>query len=61
MTTTQSEIDNLVKRARVAQRRYEASGSQESFDKAAAAAAWALMEPARNAELAACRGRNRAR
>ena len=53
MTTTQSEIDSLVKRARVAQQRYEASGSQESFDKAAAAAAWALMEPARNAELAA--------
>ncbi|MEC8109631.1 MAG: aldehyde dehydrogenase family protein [Pseudomonadota bacterium] len=53
MTTTQSEIDSLVKRARVAQQRYEASGSQERFDKAAAAAAWALMEPAQNAELAA--------
>ena len=53
MITTQSEIDSLVECARVAQQCYEASGSQESFDKAAVAAAWALMEPARNAELAA--------
>ena len=53
MTTTQPDIDSLVERARVAQQRYEATGSQERFDKAAAAAAWALMEPARNAELAA--------
>ncbi|MEL0142887.1 MAG: aldehyde dehydrogenase family protein, partial [Alphaproteobacteria bacterium] len=53
MTTTQPEIDSLVERARDAQQRYEATGSQERFDKAAAAAAWALMEPARNAELAA--------
>jgi len=53
MTTTQPEIDSLVESARVAQQRYEATGSQERFDKAAAAAAWALMEPARNAELAA--------
>ncbi|MEC8109442.1 MAG: sulfoacetaldehyde dehydrogenase, partial [Pseudomonadota bacterium] len=52
MTTTLSEIDSLFRRARAAQQRYEASGSQESFDKAAAAAAWALMEPTRNAELA---------
>ncbi len=53
MTTTQLEINSLVKRARIAQHRYEATGSQERFDKAATAAAWALMEPARNEELAA--------
>ena len=52
MTTTQPEIDSLVERARAAQQRYEATGSQQYFDKAAAAVAWALMEPSRNAELA---------
>ena len=53
MTTMQPEIDNLVERARKAQQNYEASGIQEKFDRAAQAAAWALMEPTRNAELAA--------
>ena len=53
MTTMQPEIDNLVDRARKAQQNYEASGTQGRFDRAAQAAAWALMEPARNAELAA--------
>jgi len=53
MTTMQPEIDNLVERARKAQQNYEASGTQERFDRAAQAAAWALMEPTRNAELAA--------
>ena len=53
MTTTQPEIDSLVDRARKAQKNFEASGSQEKFDRAAQAAAWALMEPTRNAELAA--------
>ncbi len=53
MTTMLPEIDNLVERARKAQQNYEASGTQEQFDRAAQAAAWALMEPTRNAELAA--------
>ena len=53
MTTMQPQIDNLVERACTAQRNYEASGTQEKFDRAAQAAAWALMEPTRNAELAA--------
>ena len=53
MTTTQPEIDSLVDRARKAQKNFEASGTQEKFDCAAQAAAWALMEPTRNAELAA--------
>jgi sulfoacetaldehyde dehydrogenase len=49
----QPEIDSLVDRARKAQQNFEASGTQEKFDRAAQAAAWALMEPTRNAELAA--------
>ena len=53
MTTMQPEIDSLVDRARKAQQNFEASGTQEKFDRAAQAAAWALMEPKRNAELAA--------
>ena len=53
MTTMQAEIDSLVERARKAQQDYEVSGTQERFDCAAQAAAWALMEPTRNAELAA--------
>ena len=53
MTTMQPEIDSLVDRARKAQQNFEASGTQEKFDRAAQAAAWALMEPTRNAELAA--------
>ena len=53
MTTMQPEIDSLVDRARKAQQNFEASGTQEKFDRAALAAAWALMEPTRNAELAA--------
>ena len=43
----------LIDRARTAQARYAAEGSQEAYDNAALAAAWALMEPERNAELAA--------
>ncbi len=39
-------------RARAAQARFEAGGSQELYDKAASAVAWAIMEPARNKELA---------
>ena len=53
MTKMQPEIDSLVEGARKAQQDYEASGTQERFDCAAQAAAWALMEPTRNAELAA--------
>ena len=35
MTTTQPEIDSLVDRARKAQKNFEASGTQEKFDRAA--------------------------
>ncbi|MEM8802293.1 MAG: aldehyde dehydrogenase family protein [Pseudomonadota bacterium] len=46
------EIETLVARAREAQTAFEANGSQERYDRAAQAAAWAIMEPARNRELA---------
>ena len=45
-------IDALVARARTAQAKFEATGSQARYDTAALAAAWALMHPARNEELA---------
>jgi len=56
MTTVQDDIeriDALVARARLAQAAYEKDGSQELFDRACQAVAWALMEPERNAALAA--------
>ena len=53
MTDVTADIDAMIERARKAQQFYEANGSQERFDRAAEAAAWALMEPSRNAELAA--------
>ncbi|MEM8843343.1 MAG: sulfoacetaldehyde dehydrogenase, partial [Pseudomonadota bacterium] len=46
------EIEILVARAREAQTAFEANGSQGRYDRAAQAAAWAIMEPARNRELA---------
>ncbi len=45
-------IEGIIARARVAQVAYEMGGSQERYDRAAAAVAWAIMEPARNRELA---------
>ena len=47
-----AQVDAIVARARAAQVAYEAHGSQELYDSAAAAAAWAIMEPARNRALA---------
>ena len=44
-------IDELVMRAREAQAEYEATASQDKYDQAALAAAWALMEPSRNEKL----------
>lgn len=46
------EVDALVARARAAQSAYAENPTQERYDRAASAAAWALMEPARNRELA---------
>lgn len=47
-----NKVDEIVARARAAQKAYEAAGSQERYDRAAQAAAWAIMEPSRNKELA---------
>lgn len=45
------QVDELITRARAAQRRFEAGAEQARYDRAALAAAWALMEPARNRAL----------
>jgi sulfoacetaldehyde dehydrogenase len=45
-------VDCLLMQARAAQRDYEAQGSQQRYDRAAHAAAWAIMEPGRNRRLA---------
>lgn len=45
-------VEAIVAKARAAQQRYEANGSQERYDRAAQAAAWAIMEPTRNRYLA---------
>ena len=47
-----SHVDALFSQARLAQADYEAYGSQARYDSAAQAAAWAIMEPARNKQLA---------
>lgn len=51
-----SEIDAIVARARKAQAAFESearqAGNQQQFDLASKAVAWALMQPARNEELA---------
>ena len=45
-------IDALIDRARIAQEKFEKNANQERYDRATLAAAWALMEPGRNKELA---------
>ena len=50
-TTEATIVDDLVARARTAQRAFEAGADQARYDMTALAAAWALMEPARNREL----------
>jgi sulfoacetaldehyde dehydrogenase len=47
-----ADVEAIVARARAAQLRYEADGSQIRYDRAAQAAAWAIMEPSRNTHLA---------
>ena len=47
-----AEVDAIVARARAAQARFEADGSQELYDRAALAAGWAILEPGRNRHLA---------
>lgn len=45
-------IDQIITRARSAQKAYENGASQARYDQAARAAAWAIMEPERNRALA---------
>ena len=52
-TDEEAIIDAIVDRARAAQVKFEAGADQARYDTAALAAAWALMQPDRNAELAA--------
>ncbi|MCL3882888.1 aldehyde dehydrogenase family protein [Marivita sp. GX14005] len=47
-----TEVEAIVARARTAQAAFERAGSQRAYDRAAQAAAWAIMEPARNRHLA---------
>ncbi|WP_193743616.1 aldehyde dehydrogenase family protein [Tateyamaria sp. ANG-S1] len=47
-----AEVDAIVARAREAQAAFEREGSQALYDRAAQAAAWAIMEPGRNRHLA---------
>lgn len=47
-----AEVEAIVARARKAQAAFEAAGSQKAYDRAAQAAAWAIMEPGRNRHLA---------
>lgn len=45
-------VEQIMARAKAAQRAYEKGGSQERYDRAAQAVAWAIMEPTRNRALA---------
>lgn len=47
-----TDVAVLIARARQAQAAFEAAGSQQRYDRAAQAAAWAIMQPERNAALA---------
>ncbi len=46
------DVDEVFVRARRAQQAFAATAGQATLDRAALAAAWALMEPSRNCELA---------
>ncbi len=45
-------VDQVMARARAAQKAYEAGATQERYDRAAQAAGWAIMEPGQNRALA---------
>ncbi|WP_404932683.1 acylating sulfoacetaldehyde dehydrogenase [Phaeobacter gallaeciensis] len=47
-----AQVDQIIARARAAQKAYEAKGSQALYDKAALAVGWAIMQPERNRTLA---------
>lgn len=50
-TAEEDAVDRVIASARDAQLRYAAAADQALYDRAAKAAAWALMEPGRNLEL----------
>lgn len=47
-----TQVEAIVARARSAQKAFESGATQERYDRAAQAAAWAIMEPTRNQTLA---------
>ncbi|SLN65435.1 Sulfoacetaldehyde dehydrogenase (acylating) [Roseovarius albus] len=47
-----AQVELIMARARAAQKSYEFEAAQDRYDRAAEAAAWAIMEPTRNQELA---------
>lgn len=47
-----AQVEAIMARARTAQKAYESNATQERYDRAAQAAAWAIMEPSRNQALA---------
>ena len=47
-----AQVAAIVARARAAQKAFEADADQARYDRAADAAAWAIMEPSRNKALA---------
>lgn len=52
IATDIADVEAIVARARTAQAAFEANGSQAIYDRAAQAAAWAIMEPTHNKHLA---------
>ena len=48
-----AQINDIISKARAAQKAFEQNATQERFDRAAQAVAWALMEPNRNKALSA--------
>ncbi|WP_425045370.1 acylating sulfoacetaldehyde dehydrogenase [Primorskyibacter sp. S87] len=47
-----AHVEAIMARSRIAQKAYESGATQERYDRAAQAAAWAIMEPSRNRALA---------
>ena len=50
--TDLAQIDDIIAKAKAAQKAFEEGADQDRFDRAAEAVAWALMEPSRNKSLA---------
>lgn len=48
----EKKVEGIVRRARIAQAKFEKNATQKRYDNAALAVAWAVMEPSRNQKLA---------